>query len=109
MAMRIPGVPANIREQRRGKWDTRLNQWLKEVGMSRAAFCRKVGACDRIVQLWADGCSMPGLVFAYKIEEVTAGQVPVASWLGTEIGRRQWNALNKKISQRAPAAEATDG
>lgn len=71
--------------------ETLLAAWLKahkRTAYSIAQMCQ----CDptsmtRIVL----GKQLPGLILAFRIEQATEGGVPVASWLGTELGRIRWN------------------
>jgi DNA-binding XRE family transcriptional regulator len=69
---------------------TPLQKWLDKMGTSRASFARLLGANVRTVNLWANGQVMPSLTYAYKIDELTRGEVSPGSWLGTDLGRREW-------------------
>ncbi len=43
-----------------------------------------------MLKRWANGQSMPHIVYAFRVEQFTKGAVPVASWLATDIGRDLW-------------------
>jgi len=81
----------------RPQCETPLRQWLDANGLSLRAFAVRLGCSWRTVQNWAAGQAMPSLPYAFRIEEVTAGAVPVASWLGTELGRASWLAVGGKL------------
>lgn len=40
------------------------------------------------------GQVIPELVYAFKIEALTEGGVPVESWLGTELAKLQWEHVH---------------
>lgn len=64
-----------------------------ESGTSKQTFANRVGVVRRTVDWWADGRVIPTLVAAFRIEQVTEGAVPVASWLGLDIGRALWEQM----------------
>jgi DNA-binding XRE family transcriptional regulator len=74
---------------------TPLAAWLRKMGSSAASFARLVGCNRRTAQLWVNGQCLPSLIYAYKIDEITRGEVPPASWLGTEIGKAEWEAKGR--------------
>lgn len=100
----IGGVERNgrrLRDSEKPKFDTPLQEWLRLQGLSHYAFAKMVGATPRMVMLWATCRSLPSLPYAYKIEMTSKGGVPVASWLGTELGKMMWRRVNtSKKGQR---------
>lgn len=75
--------------------NTLLYEWMCGAGSgySSRTLAWNIGVTQRALLNVAYGHSMPSLVTAYKIEQVTEGAVPVESWLGTDIGRAQWKEL----------------
>lgn len=69
---------------------TLLDEWLKSRGIARAEFARLAGCNYKTVTYWCCGQALPDLVFAFIIDKVTSGGVPVSSWLGSEIGKLTW-------------------
>lgn len=76
-----------------------MGKWLGAQELSHSAFARRLGASLKMVEYWANGQALPGLVYAFRIERATKGGVPVSSWLGTELGRLQWSLLDQKSEQ----------
>jgi DNA-binding transcriptional regulator YdaS (Cro superfamily) len=71
---------------------TALALYLHANGITPYQFAQLVGRSPWQVGNWCRGQYLPSLVSAFRIERATKGAVPVASWLGTEIGRREWGA-----------------
>lgn len=92
---RRPHKPANP-FKRRG-CVTPLKLWLAEQGIAPYRFCFMVGANPKQVYLWVNGQGMPSLLYAFKIDAVTKGGVPVSSWLGTERGRWEMAHLGSDL------------
>lgn len=69
---------------------TLLRQWLDEKGMTLDAFARLVGCNTNTAKYWRAGQTLPDIVYAFRIDEVTQGGVPVSSWMGTEIAEATW-------------------
>lgn len=81
---------------------TMFAQWMESKRYTYKQVARTVGSSQRSVKYWAQGQSIPSLLFAFKIEQVSKGKVPVASWLGTALARAKWAASERG----APARDA---
>lgn len=97
----LEGVYSPYEATRRPLCDTPLRTWLDKHGMSVQRFSRLIGCNYRTAQLWTAGQVIPSLVWAYRIDEVTKGEVAPSMWLGTDLGRHMWAAVIK----RAPTHE----
>lgn len=73
------------------KGTTPLLEWIGREKKSLSWLSREVGLTHLGLANIAYGKSLPNLVTAFKIEQATAGAVPVASWLGLPLARRLWN------------------
>lgn len=76
--------------------ETALRIWMSETGTTAATIARQVGRARALVGWWADGKQMPSLIDAFKLEQLSEGKVPVASWLGTELGQHLWNNIGRR-------------
>lgn len=76
---------------------TPLKVWLEKKGVTQTGMAKMLGCQDRMVKLWANNQALPGLIYAFKIERVTKGGVPAASWLGTPLGQKAWAAGQSKF------------
>src|SRR5262245_60711426 len=74
---------------------TALNQWMVESKVSNKRMAKMVGCSTRSIVFWKQGQSIPVLVYAFKIEQITEGKVSVESWLGTMLGKQQWDNCGK--------------
>lgn len=79
--------------ERREAFETPLSQWLERTGTTIYALSKVVGCTPRIMAAYSRNQTLPGLVYAFKIERATRGQVPVASWLGTPLGLHIWKTM----------------
>lgn len=82
---------------------------LEEYRVGRAltidGLARDIGASRNAVRNWLLGSQLPTIPWAYRIEEVTDGAVPVSSWLGTKLGSsifREIEAVAKLRQARGP-------
>lgn len=75
----------------RPKSETLLRKWMEETGHGTYTLGKELGIHPETVKFWADNQQLPTLVDAFRIEKLTAGAVPVASWLGTQLGKVTWN------------------
>lgn len=73
--------------------ETPLGAWLRKRGVSPYAFARRVGADATQVRGWCSGRSLPGLLYAFKIDQLTEGGVPPESWLGTGLAKLKWREM----------------
>ena len=71
--------------------ETVFLKWIQMKGYTLKQVGKMLNASARSVQYWAGGQAMPTLLSAFRIEQVTQGKVPVASWLGTALARAKWN------------------
>lgn len=77
--------------------ETLLNKWMLKNGVTVRALCHGIGCSTQMAQYWRNGQQLPGLVYAFKIEQFTKGAVPVASWLGLKVGKAQWDREPAKV------------
>lgn len=61
-----------------------FTKYLAGHSISRRAFANKIGVHHSVVARWASGDARPGMDMAFKIERMTGGEVPVASWTREE-------------------------
>ncbi len=99
MSRKATPVYGQTDHHKRPKSETVLSTWLRVNGKSRFALAREIGCDPKMVGYWADGRSLPSLIFAFKLERATNGGVPLESWLATEIGRLQWNNNRRNWSR----------
>ena len=85
-----------VEVSQRPKEMTQLREWLQEQGMTLEAFSRLIGTNKTHVGWWATGRVIPGLVYAFRIEQVTKGGVPASYWIGTMLGKMQWNSISSR-------------
>jgi hypothetical protein len=71
--------------------ETLLNRWMLKHGVTVRALALELGCCTQVVHYWRNGQQLPSLVYAFKLEQRTKGQVPVSSWLGTRVGKLAWS------------------
>lgn len=64
----------------------------------------RVGCCRLAIQLWRDGKVIPNLIYAFRLEEVTKGKVSVAGWLGTDLGRMNWETVCQRSERKKDSA-----
>ena len=57
-----------------------LTKYRKEAGVSQRAFAELIGVDQSLISRWEAGANSPTLPVAFKIEAVTGGKVPAASW-----------------------------
>jgi DNA-binding XRE family transcriptional regulator len=58
-----------------------LAQYLEDEGIMKSVFATKIGVSYPSFIKYTQGTGMPSIPIAYKIENVSRGRVPVASWL----------------------------
>jgi transcriptional regulator with XRE-family HTH domain len=88
-------LPAHKRPVQR----TLLHFWLKQHGISRDGFAKKLGCTSKMVDHYCDGQCVPGLAIAFQIEKVTQGAVSAATWLGTDMGKMQWEEIQRRAKE----------
>lgn len=54
------------------------------------------GLDRQTLQHVADGKQLPSLLAAFRLDAVTQGAVPVASWLGTDLARSLWAQMEER-------------
>lgn len=60
---------------------TKLACYLDAEGINQKDFAALLGVAQGTVSRIASGAKRPGLALAVKIESLTEGKVPVASWV----------------------------
>lgn len=58
-----------------------LPQYLKDNGLTQAAFAEKMGVCQSLVSYWVNRKVKPSLELSLKISRETGGKVPPEAWL----------------------------
>ncbi len=76
--------------------ETAFRAWMDAMGKGTHVVGRELGVHHEMVQFWADNQQLPSLIDAFKVEKLTGGKVPVASWLGTPLGKVMWSERTKK-------------
>lgn len=79
--------------------DTRLREWMLENDWSALALAKEWGVDKMTLLNWVNGQIIPALVWAFKIEKATAGQVPASSWLSTEMAKMRWQAEGSAVTK----------
>lgn len=79
---------------------TPLDEWLIQNGVASTTLARRIGCHLRMVDHWRLGKVMPGLVYAFRIEQATGGGVPVAAWMGTERAKAEWSIAETRKKER---------
>lgn len=88
-----------FRQENRVPEPTPLRAWLDATGTSRYALAKELNCDPKLVKRWTEGVAIPHLVYAFKLEQATQGGVPVASWLGTTLGRELWARMGIDFRQ----------
>lgn len=87
-----------------------LGVWLTKRGISVYSFARQIEADYKLCRLWATGRAIPGLIYAFKIDQATGGGVAPSMWIGTTIGQLQWRGAgidwDKWTAQRDESSKA---
>ncbi len=89
------GAFSNTDVSKRPTCPTPLRAWRGRNNVSIAGFAVLVGCNVRTAENWDTGRCLPSIVYAFKIEEVTGGEVAPSMWLGTENGRAAWAAIGR--------------
>ncbi len=58
-----------------------LRTFLKENGLRQAEFAERVGTTQGMISRLVSGVVVPSLDLAVRIERITDGAVPAASWI----------------------------
>ena len=74
---------------------TELADWMEKTGILAGDLAIKMGVATSTIRLWAAGKAVPGLVHAYRLEQLTEFKVAVVSWLHTTLARKLWEGLEK--------------
>lgn len=82
-----------IRRDVKAAATTPLSVWMERNGLSVHSFSRIIRVRRSQLQRMARGVLVPTLACAARIEEVTRGEVPVVSWLGTPRARAEYEML----------------
>lgn len=64
----------------------KLNAYLAEQGLTRAAFAERIGVSAVQVSRLCTGANLPSLVLAARIHDVTGGRVSLADWIDPSRG-----------------------
>lgn len=72
---------------------TPLSVWMGRQGLSVHSFSKIIKMRRSQLVRLARGVLVPTLPLAARIEEVTKGEVPVVSWLGTPRARAEYEML----------------
>lgn len=84
--------------QQRPIEETAFAVWLKAHGITKNGAARLLGCAPRMIDLWCTGRVIPSLIYAFGIEAFTEGGVSVDMWLGTQIGRHNWQEFKRRSS-----------
>jgi transcriptional regulator with XRE-family HTH domain len=98
----LPPYLAGLPRWARPGTETPLFLWLRGQGLSVSAFAKAIGVDPKAAGYWINGRALPSLVNAFKVEKYTNGQVPVSSWLGTELGIATWRAERHEVNRGTP-------
>lgn len=67
---------------------TTFSRWIEKKNIPVAEVALRIGVSPKTVYYWAAGFRVPDLVSAFRVEEVTQGEVPAMSFLMTRTARR---------------------
>jgi transcriptional regulator with XRE-family HTH domain len=80
-----------------GKMMTKLYKYLDDNGLKQTFFAKKLKITLSAVNMLALGKSAPSLDLAYRIEELTNGQVTVYDWKPYYAQKRREAAKKKEL------------
>lgn len=81
--------------------ETIFGNWIKHKNFTFGHVASLTGASIRSVKYWAHGQALPSLLFAFKIDQISQGKVPVASWMDTAIAKAKWH--NPHVAEKTDA------
>jgi transcriptional regulator with XRE-family HTH domain len=85
---------------------TVLDDWRVSKGWSLELLSKKLGITLVSVKRWCRGQTIPSLPLAFWIEYVTKGGVPVVSWMGTRLGKSEFNHYMQESGVKNGKSEA---
>lgn len=68
--------------------ETAFSKWISRKSLSVAVVAARIGVTPKTVYYWATGYRVPDLVSAFRVEEVTEGEVSAMSFLATKAAKR---------------------
>ena len=82
-----------------------LRSWRDQVSRSRSSLASSLDVAASLVCEWEKGARRPGVVLALRLDEMTAGAVPFASWghgdevltLAASVLRRRADTLAAEV------------
>lgn len=81
-------LPVAFRTQ---MYETAFHNWMVNTGTRQDHFALLIGCTRGSVRNWRYGQVMPSLVYAFRIEALTRGAVPVTSWMDTPAAKWLWD------------------
>lgn len=84
---------------------TALDHWRERHRLSVREAALVLGVGYTTVYHWCSGRTLPTLVMGFHIEEVTDGEVPAASWLGTTVGQYEKLTYERRAQRTQPVVE----
>ncbi len=86
---------------------TALDLWRERENLSLREVSELLGVSAPAVYHWCVGRSLPTLIMAFHIEDVSDGEVPASSWVATQLGlfekagyEERAARTQRKLSQR---------
>lgn len=72
-------------------FETPLAKWMRENDISAYEVAKRARISYKQVCKLRDGESLPSLITAFRIDQVTKGMVAPVLWLTTALGKRAWS------------------
>ena len=82
--------PGTVPVHRRPVIDTPLKRWMEVNSRRVKELAEALGLQWKTLENWVHGRCMPPLVWAFKIELYTKGEVAASSWLACDLGKEIW-------------------
>lgn len=79
---------------------TLLEEYRVERGLTIDGLARQLGATRNAVRNWLLGSQLPSLPWAFRIDEMTDGEVTPSSWLGTKLGASVYRKIEEVSEMR---------
>lgn len=72
---------------------TEFSRWIEKKQLTVADLAARIGVAPKTVYYWAAGLRVPDLVSAFRVQEVTEGEVTAMGFLATKVAGRVYRDL----------------
>lgn len=70
--------------------NTPLFEYFDRTKKTEYWLAKTMRVAIKSVHNWNYGISLPSLVHAFKLQQITDGEIPASAWLGTDLAKAQW-------------------